>query len=311
MRRSARCNCFCRSSSGTARIESRLRRAITDEYGDESAIGVIDGSAHAKQGDKTPGVQRQWCGESGKIDNCVVGQHLIYTDNDAKNPFSACIASDVYLPESWINDPVRRKRAHIPEDAVFRTKWQIAADQVDACLADGIRFSWITCDEEYTSVPEFIYRMDRSGQRVIGEVRSNFRCWATRPACRSTQAAHTSKQVNNLCRFSPAFRKQPWRRVHIKDTTRGACVWEIKSAGLPGGQRRRGGVASDGPLVLADHRPQYRDGRDQVLRQQCLRKHGVGGDAESCLRTGAWRCGSNAPSRHAALGRSRCGPTRV
>ena len=59
-----------------------------DEYGCENAIGVIDGSAHAKQGDKTPGVQRQWCGESGKIDNCVVGQHLIYTNNDPKNPFS-------------------------------------------------------------------------------------------------------------------------------------------------------------------------------------------------------------------------------
>jgi len=213
-----------------ARIESRLRRTIMDEYGCENAIGVIDGSGHAKQGNKTPGVQRQWCGESGKIDNCVVGQHLIYTNNDPKNPFSACIASDLYLPESWINDLPRRKEAHIPESAVFRTKWQIAADQVDACLADCVRFSWITCDEEFTSVPEFIYRIDRSGQRVIGEVRANFRCWTARPACHSSQAAHASKQVENLCRFSPMFLKQSWRRVHIKDTTRGECVWEVKSA---------------------------------------------------------------------------------
>lgn len=121
-------------------------------------------------------------------------------------------------------------REALSEMDEFRTKWQIAADQVDACLAGGVRFFWITCDEEYTSVPEFIYRMDRSGQRVIGEVRGNFHCWATRPACRSSQAAHASKQVDNLCRFSPAFRKQPWRRVHIKDTTRGACVWQVKSA---------------------------------------------------------------------------------
>lgn len=212
------------------RIESRMRRAIMDEYGCENAVGVIDASAHAKQGDKTPGVQRQWCGESGKIDNCVVGQHLIYTNNDPKNPFSACIASDVYLPERWINEPARRKEAHIPANAVFRTKWQIAADQVDACLADGVRFAWITCDEEYTSVPEFIYRMDRSGQRVIGEVRANVHCWATKPACRSSQAAHASKRVDNLCRFSGVFYRQSWRRVHIKDTTRGACVWEVKAA---------------------------------------------------------------------------------
>lgn len=213
-----------------AQIESRLRRTIVDEYGSEDMIGVIDASAHAKQGKKTPGVQRQWCGESGKIDNCVVGQHLICTNNDPKNPFSACVASDIYLPESWIDDADRRDEAHIPEEAVFRKKWEIAADQVEACAADGVRFAWITCDEEYTSVPEFIYRMDCSGQRVIGEVRSNFRCWTKRPACRSFQGPHASKQVDNVCRFSPAFRKQSWQRVHVKDTTRGDCVWEVKTA---------------------------------------------------------------------------------
>jgi SRSO17 transposase len=213
-----------------AQIESRLRRTIVNEYGSENAIGVIDGSAHAKQGKKTPGVQRQWCGESGKIDNCVVGQHLIYTNNDTKNPFSACVASDIYLPESWVDAPDRRAEAHIPEDAVFRKKWVIAADQVEACQADGVRFSWITCDEEFTSVPEFIYRMDRAGQRVIGEVRSNFRCWTRRPACRSFQGPHASKKVDNICKFSPIFSKKSWQRVHIKETTRCDCVWEIKTA---------------------------------------------------------------------------------
>ena len=213
-----------------ARIESRLRRMIVDQYGIDNAIGVIDALAHAKHGKKTPGVQRQSCGESGKIDNCVVGQHLIYTNNDPKNPFSACVASDLYLPESWIDDPARRDEAHIPEDALFRTKWEIAADQVEACAADGVRFAWITCDEEYTSVPDFIYRMDRGGQRVIGEVRSNFRCWTKRPTCRSFQGPHASKQVDNVCRFSPVFSKQSWQRVHIKDTTRGDCVWKVKTA---------------------------------------------------------------------------------
>lgn len=212
------------------RIESRLRRMIEDEYGSDSAIGVIDASGHAKQGDKTPGAQRQWCGESGKMDNCVVGQHLIYTNNDPHNPFSACVASDLFLPESWIKDPARRAEAHIPEETTFRKKWEIAADQVEACLADGVRLAWITCDEDYTSVSEFIYRMDRIGQQVIGEVRANFHCWTKRPACRSFQGPHASKQVANVSRFSPVFCQQPWRRIHIKDTTRDNCVWEIKAA---------------------------------------------------------------------------------
>jgi SRSO17 transposase len=212
------------------RIGSRLRRLIVDEYGSENAIGVIDASAHAKQGDKTPGVQRQWCGETGKIDNCVVGQHLVYTNNDSDNPFTACVASDLFLPEKWCEDPSRRKEAHVPEDVTFCKKWEIAADQVEACLADGVRFSWITCDEDYTSAPAFVFRMDRLGQRLVGEVRANFRCWTKRPSCRSFQGPHASKEVKNIVRFSPVFHGQKWTRVHIKSTTRGDCVWEIKSA---------------------------------------------------------------------------------
>ena len=212
------------------RIESRLRRMIVDEYGGEHAIGVIDATAHAKQGDKTPGVRRQWCGETGKIDNCVVGQHLVYTNNDPRNPFSACIASDIYLPQCWCEDMERRREARIPDDVTFRKKWEIAADQVKACLADGVRFAWITCDEDYTSVPDFIHAIDRLGQRLIGEVRANFRCWVKPPACRSFQGPHASKEVENVCRLSRVFTRQEWTSVRIKDTTRGECRWEVKSA---------------------------------------------------------------------------------
>ena len=80
-----------------------VREVIEQQYGQRS-IGVLDASAHAKQGKETPGVQRQWCGESGKRDNCVIGQHLLYTDNDPQNPFSCIVASDLYLPQSWHDD---------------------------------------------------------------------------------------------------------------------------------------------------------------------------------------------------------------
>jgi len=60
---------------------------------------VLDGCGHGKRGTKTPWVQRQRCGESGKIDSCVVGQHLLYTDNDPKNPFSCVLLSDLFIPQ--------------------------------------------------------------------------------------------------------------------------------------------------------------------------------------------------------------------
>ena len=212
------------------RVEKMLQHRVMDASGCDAAIGVIDGSGHAKQGDKTPGVQRQWCGETGKRDNCIVGQHLLYTDNDPKNPFNCVLASDLYLPESWDADRDRCREAGIPDDVVYRPKWRMAADQTEAAIGNGVRFSWLTFDEEYGSVPAFWFELDRLGQRGIGEVRSNFWCWPTLPKYGSLRGAHASKRVDNVCRFSPVFRKKKWRRLTIKNTTRGPATWDIKAA---------------------------------------------------------------------------------
>ena len=212
------------------RADTILRQLVVDHHGSEEAIGVIDASAHTKQGKRTPGVKRQWCGERGKRENCVVGQHLLYTDNDPHNPFTCVVASGLYLPEDWANDRPRCREAGIPDDMTYRPKWQIALDQVEEVIGDGVRFSWLTFDEEYGSVPAFWFGLDRLGQRGIGEVRANARCWPTRPHCRSTQAAHASKRVDNVCRYSPVFTWKKWRRLTIKDTTRGPMVWEVKTA---------------------------------------------------------------------------------
>ena len=212
------------------RVNKLLQQRVMDEHGSEAGIGVIDSSGHVKQGDKTPGVQRQWCGEVGKKENCVVGQHLLYTDNDPKNPFTCMLASDLYLPKSWADDRERCRQAGIPDELMHRPKWRIAIEQVEQAVGNGVRFSWLTFDEEYGSVPQFWFELDRLGQRGIGEVRANFLCWPTWPHYRSGQAAHASKRVDNACQFSPVFRKKAWHRVTVKETTRGPAVWELKAA---------------------------------------------------------------------------------
>jgi len=212
------------------RVNDMLQHLVMDEHGSEEAIGVIDASAHAKQGDKTPGVQRQWCGESGKRDNCIVGQHLLYTDNHSSNPFNCVLASDLYVPESWDEDRDRCRAAGIPDDVVYRPKWRIAIDQIERAIGNGVRFAWQTFDEDYGSVPAFWFELDRLGQRGVGEVRSNFRVWPTRPRFRSGQKAHAAKRVDHVCRHSPVFTRKKWHRIKIKDTTRGPAIWEVKAA---------------------------------------------------------------------------------
>ncbi len=108
-------------------VDKVLIREVVNRQHGKLSIGILDASGHAKQGKHTPGVQRQWCGESGKKDNCVIGQHLLYTDNDPKNPFSCVVASDLYLPKCWDEDRDRCKRAGIPEEITHRPIWKIGS----------------------------------------------------------------------------------------------------------------------------------------------------------------------------------------
>jgi SRSO17 transposase len=213
-----------------AAANDHLQRLVMDRHGCERAIGVFDASGHAKQGRMTPGVRRQWCGETGKIDNCVVGQHLLYSDNHPTNPFNCALASDLFLPEEWQKDRERCRRAGIPDEVVHRPKWRMALDQLKQAIGNGVRFWFVTFDEDYGKVPAFWFDLDALGQQAIGEVPKNFHVFAKRPACRSMQRAHGSRRVDNLCRFSPLFREQPWQRVLVKEATRGPIVWEVKAA---------------------------------------------------------------------------------
>lgn len=206
-----------------------VRQVVERQHG-KLSIGVLDASAHVKQGKCTPGVQRQWCGETGKKDNCVIGQHLLYTDNDPKNPFSCVVASDLYLPKSWDQDRDRCKRAGIPDAITYRPNWKIGIEQVKRVMAQGLRFDYVTYDEEYGKVPEFLFELDGIGQKAIGEVPANFRVWAKKPACKSHRAEHASHRVDKITSHSPAFYGQPWQRMEIKDTTRGKCIWHVKAA---------------------------------------------------------------------------------
>jgi len=211
-----------------ARVRALLQQRVA-ERGREG-LGVLDASGHLKRGDQTPGVAPQYCGETGKVDNCVVGQHLLYVEDDPVNPFSCMLASDLFLPAAWGQDRVRCQAAGIPDPVGYRPKWRIGLDQVQEALGRGIRFRYLVADEDYGRIPQFWFGLDALGQRGIAEVPPNFFVWATRPACRSGRAEHAAKRVDHTCTHSPVFRDQPWQEVTVKDTTRGPAVWRVKAA---------------------------------------------------------------------------------
>jgi len=159
------------------RLRDRVQGIVVRDHAHPRAIGTIDESGYPKKGRNTAAVQRQWCGNTGKIDNCVVGVHLGYVAGD----FHCLLDSDLYLPEGWANDWDRRRAAGIPDEVVYRKKTRIALDQVARALANGLRVEAWTFDEWYGRDGEFLEGLERLGQNYVGEVPSTLTGWLREP----------------------------------------------------------------------------------------------------------------------------------
>jgi SRSO17 transposase len=226
------------------RMRDHTQQIVARDHANPHAIGIIDESGNPKKGRHTAGVQRQWCGRTGTVDNCVTMVHLGYVAGD----FECLLDSDLFLPEDWANDPQRRAEVGVPDDVVFRTKPQIAMAQVGRALRNGIRVRAWTFDALYGRGAEFLDGLDALGQNYVGEIPSDFYGWAVQPRVllaprpveghragrkwRYPRVARKSSHpcaVSNLATFSPAFAKQKWQRFRIKDAEKGPMVWEVKS----------------------------------------------------------------------------------
>ena len=239
------------------RLRDKLQRVVVRDHADPQAIGVIDESGNPKKGRRTAAVQRQWCGNTGKVDNCVVAVHLGFVAGD----FQCLLDSDLFLPEGWANDPQRRATAFIPEDVVYRKKSAIALAQIQRALGNGVRVAAWTFDEFYGRDGEFLDGLEALGQNYVGEVPCTFTGWLREPEVlirptpealrnpgrtprfpRLAKKTPPPSEVRNLATCSRVFQQQPWRRLHIKNGENGPMVWEVKSApffrkhcdGLPG-----------------------------------------------------------------------------
>ena len=158
-------------------LRAELVRWVDEAFGEPEGVLIVDESGVAKCGDKSVGVARQYCGATGKIDNCQVGVFLAYASGQGHTLLDARL----YLPEEeWAKDPARRQAAGVPAEVVFRTKPQLAAELV---LGPGqaIRHGWVTFDEGYGKDPAFLSRLEEVGERYLGEVPKSVRVWLERP----------------------------------------------------------------------------------------------------------------------------------
>ena len=112
---------------------------------------IVDDTGFTKKGTHSVGVARQYCGRLGKQDNCQVAVTLSIANHSASLP----IAYRLYLPETWANDAARRKKTHVPKDIRFKTKPQIALDQIRAAHAEGVAPGIVLADAGYGANSDF------------------------------------------------------------------------------------------------------------------------------------------------------------
>jgi SRSO17 transposase len=126
-------------------VRDDLRRYVVEHLGDPQAVLVADETGFLKKGTTSVGVQRQYSGTAGKVDNCQVGVFLAYASAEGR----AFIDRELYLPRGWTDDPARCRAARVPEEVGFRTKPELARVMLERALKAGVPASWVTADEVY------------------------------------------------------------------------------------------------------------------------------------------------------------------
>lgn len=247
------------------RLRDRIQWMVARDHSDPQAIGIVDESGHPKKGRHTAAVHHQYCGNTGKQDNCVMSVHLSYVAGS----FQCILDSDLYLPRTWADDAERREEVYIPEDVVYRKKTAIALDQIRRALGNGIRVVAWTFDEWYGRDGEFLDGLEQSGQDYVGEVPTIFTGWVQEPEVlqrprpqdlrkrgktrrypRVAVRSSRTHEVRKLVTYSRIFQRQKWRRFRIKDGEKGPIVWEVKHA--PFWRKRQDGLpAQAGTLIVA------------------------------------------------------------
>jgi SRSO17 transposase len=221
-------------------LRDRCQQIVATEHAHPEAIGCIDETGTSKSGNETAGVKRQYNGNRGKVENCINNVALAYSTPG----FNCLLDARLYLPKEWADDPARRKKNYIPDEVVFQTKPQIALDLIDRAKRNGIQVMAWTADELYGRDGAFLDGMDERGEAFVVEIPPNAHVWLAKPKVlkkpprngtgrpknypRLRRRDQHPSEVQNLAKYSPAFREQTPQRYRIKDTQRGSEVWEIR-----------------------------------------------------------------------------------
>jgi SRSO17 transposase len=126
-------------------LRDDLRAYVVEHLGDPGAVLVLDETGFVKKGTKSAGVQRQYSGTAGRVENCQIGVFLGYASRHGQT----LIDRALYLPESWARDVGRRSAAGVPAEVAFATKPKLGRAMLERALGAGVPCAWVAADSVY------------------------------------------------------------------------------------------------------------------------------------------------------------------
>lgn len=152
---------------------------VNEDMGDPNGVVIFDESAFVKKGNDSAGVARQYCGTTGKIENCQIGVFAAYASPHGY----ALLDKRLFMPEKWFMDTHAERRKECRIDAVFKTKPRLAVDMFQSLIAEGVvPFRYVVADSFYGRNSEFTDAIDASiGITYFVAIPSDTRCWLKEP----------------------------------------------------------------------------------------------------------------------------------
>lgn len=210
------------------KVRASLARKVEQEFVPE-AYWMIDDVSFPKQGRHSVGVARQYCGALGKTANCQVAVTLDLGTEEASTPLNWAL----YLPEKWVNDPVRRKEAGVPEEVTFKTKPELALELIDEAIAWGLQKRLVLTDSWYGDVYEFRQGLRSRELDYVVQVSKDLTAWTEDPHPSEPPMKgkgiiprkryygddfHPPKSLDQIAKDLPPNR---WRKVTWREGTKG------------------------------------------------------------------------------------------
>lgn len=144
-------------------VRDDLRQYVVEHLHDDQAVLVVDETGDVKKGTDTVGVQRQYTGTAGRIENAQVAVYLVYAGRRGH----AAVDRELYLPRSWTADPDRCRDAGLDQDTAFATKPELATRMITRFLDAGHHAAWVTGDEVYGGNPKLRAALEARGTSYV------------------------------------------------------------------------------------------------------------------------------------------------